>query len=204
MPAGARRGDRATACKRCGRPILFVRNLLATVETWIPVEPIPDSEGSVCVSSDPRGRLAGWPISAQHPHDPRGRIYMPHPAICPVRPRAAGERHAAEPMLPLTFDDESEELPQESHSEIRMERGRGMPGSKRPATYRACESGCGRAVKGRTRVCSECAPRCPCGGRARTGKQTCYSCSRDGVDEPVDELIVWRKNRRGIYVQAGR
>lgn len=121
---------RAAACERCGRPIVFVRNVLSKAETWIPVDPVPDPEGNVCAFRDQQGRrwsgLHGWPISAEHPHDPRGRIYMPHPAICPVRPGPAGgeQPRRKDPELPLEFpeyedeyDDgdytESEEMPQE-------------------------------------------------------------------------------------------
>lgn len=102
---------RAAACDRCGRPIVFVRNVLSKAETWIPVDPVPDPEGNVCAFRDQQGRrwsgLHGWPISAEHPHDPLGRIYMPHPAICPVRPGPAGgtEPRRSEPMLPIEFDD---------------------------------------------------------------------------------------------------
>lgn len=98
--------SKAVGCVRCGRPIVFVRNVLAQVETFIPVEPVPDGEGNVWAVRDDRGRLSGWPVSAQHPPRPPGRLYMPHPAICPVQPGPVGaEPRRDDPQLPLQFDD---------------------------------------------------------------------------------------------------
>lgn len=127
--------SKAPGCARCGRPIVFVRNLRAKdkhgnpVETYIAVDPVPDSEGNVCAFRDQRGRrwsgLSGWPISAENPHDPAGRLYMPHAAICPVRPGPAGQRppRNTEPVLPLEFaddndDEDEEEMPAELHEQV--------------------------------------------------------------------------------------
>lgn len=75
-----------------------------------------------------------------------------------------------------------------------------MPRKPRDIAYRPCEGGCGGQVNGRTKLCLRCAPKCPCGHRARTGKTTCLACSRDGVVD-VDE-IQWVR-RGAIMVKAG-
>lgn len=116
---------------RCGRPIVFVCNILAKprrdehgqlVETFIPVEPVPDSEGNVCAMRDDRGRLIGWPVSRENPPRPPGRLYMPHPAICPVQPGPAGtEPRRDDPQLPLQFDTDSEADEPENSDEIAHE-----------------------------------------------------------------------------------
>ena len=79
---------KAKPCNRCGRPIVFVRLVTGTP---MPCEPIPDPEGTVCARRG-EGGLAGWVESRERPYEPGMRRYMPHAALCPVRPRFARKR----------------------------------------------------------------------------------------------------------------
>jgi hypothetical protein len=104
MPSAARYGGRppgCSPCNRCGRPILFVRNLVTGKS--IPVEPVPDIDGTISAGRHPSLGLIGWPISADRPHQHPNKRYMVHQAICPVRPGPAQktkQRRRAQPPLP--------------------------------------------------------------------------------------------------------
>lgn len=103
MPSAARYGGRppgCSACNRCGRPILFVRNLVTGKS--IPVEPVPDVDGTISARRSAVG-LVGWPISAERPHAPPNARYMVHLAICPVRPGPT--KRARRPHPPLPFQN---------------------------------------------------------------------------------------------------
>ena len=91
-----------SACNCCGRPILFVRSVVTG--TSIPVEPVPDVDGTISAGYTPRRELIGWPISAERPHQLPNARYMVHQAICPVRPgpRKAKQRRRLQPPLPYT------------------------------------------------------------------------------------------------------
>lgn len=104
MPSAARYGGRppgCSPCNRCGRPILFVRNLVTGKA--IPVEPVPDVDGTISARRHAGLGLVGWPISAERPHQHPNKRYMVHQAICPVRPGPAKktkQRRRAQPPLP--------------------------------------------------------------------------------------------------------
>lgn len=76
---------KSAPCLRCRRPILLVQ---LAPEGAMPVEPVPDSDGTV--SARPFGDgLVGWVVSRERPHQPGYRRYMVHAAMCPLngRPR---------------------------------------------------------------------------------------------------------------------
>lgn len=79
---------RAKPCLRCGRPIVFVRLVTGTA---MPCEPVPDPDGTVCANQDKDG-LYGWVESRENPYGAGMRRYMPHAALCPVRPRFTRKR----------------------------------------------------------------------------------------------------------------
>ena len=74
---------KAKPCNRCGRPVIFVRLVTGTP---MPCEPVPDPDGTVCARLA-EGGLSGWVESRERPHEPGMRRYMPHKALCPVKPR---------------------------------------------------------------------------------------------------------------------
>lgn len=86
-------------CTRCGRHVLPVD--LAPTGTEL-VEPIPDTDGTVCARPF-EGGLIGWVISAERPPAPMYRIYMIHDRMCPLSPRDP-KRPPAEPE-PMLFDN---------------------------------------------------------------------------------------------------
>ena len=72
-----------------------------------------------------------------------------------------------------------------------------------------CAAGCGRylKVRGRVKLCDDCAPRCDCGQRKPTNRPRCRSCSSRQVEVEKqltgrgdNRPIIWVKNRRGIFV----
>ena len=75
-------------CNRCGRPVIFVRLVTGSA---MPCEPVPDPDGTVCAGLG-RGGLSGWVESQERPHAPGMRRYMPHAALCPVKPRFTRKR----------------------------------------------------------------------------------------------------------------
>ena len=100
-PAATYRGrpPGCSPCKRCGRPILFVQNVVTG--NAIPVEPIPDVDGTISARRHPRRGLIGWPVSGERPHEPPNRLYVVHKAICPVRPGPTKRARRLQPPLPF-------------------------------------------------------------------------------------------------------
>jgi hypothetical protein len=78
---------------------VFVRNLVTGKA--IPVEPVPDVDGTISAGRHARLGLVGWPISAERPHQHPNKRYMVHQAICPVRPGPT--KRAGRPQPPLPF-----------------------------------------------------------------------------------------------------
>lgn len=102
MPPAARYRGRppgASPCNRCGRPILFVRNVVTGKA--IPIEPVPDVDGTISAGYTPRRELIGWPVSAERPHQLPNARYVVHAAICPVRPGPTKKARRPQPPLPF-------------------------------------------------------------------------------------------------------
>lgn len=102
LPPAARYRGRppgCSPCNRCGRPILFVHNVITG--NAIAIEPIPDVDGTISAYRGSTGALIGWPISGERPHRFPNKRYMVHQAICPVRPRSIKARRL-QPPLPFT------------------------------------------------------------------------------------------------------
>lgn len=83
---------KAKPCNWCGRPIVFVRLVTGTP---MPCEPVPDPDGTVCARQG-RGGLSGWVVSRERPYEAGMRRYVPHAALCPVKPRFTRKRPVSE------------------------------------------------------------------------------------------------------------
>lgn len=102
LPPAARYRGRppgASPCNRCGRPILFVRSVVTGKA--IPVEPVPDVDGTISAGYTPRRELIGWPVSAERPHQLPNARYVVHAALCPVRPGPTKKARRPQPPLPF-------------------------------------------------------------------------------------------------------
>lgn len=71
-----------TSCRRCGRPILFIR--LDTGKA-MPVDQDRSPAGNVAVKHSARGDLIGRVITASTPRTGEEQLYMPHFATCKPR-----------------------------------------------------------------------------------------------------------------------
>lgn len=58
----------------------------------MPCEPVPDDDDGTVCASRVEGGLAGWVESRERPYEPGMRRYMPHAALCPVKPRFTRKR----------------------------------------------------------------------------------------------------------------
>ena len=107
MPPKKRRGRRfqsakttgPASCEACQARIVYVR--MAATGKRVPVDPIPDDQGTVCARLV-GNQLHGYVISAQHPHERPYTRYVAHFGTCADRPRPA-PKPKTEPA-PTLFD----------------------------------------------------------------------------------------------------
>lgn len=107
MPKAKRRGRvykamRKTgpaSCGSCQARIVFVT--MTATDKKVPVDPIPDDEGTVCARLV-GNHLQGYVISKDRPYERIYTRYTAHYATCPDRPRPAS-KPKPEPA-PTLFD----------------------------------------------------------------------------------------------------
>jgi hypothetical protein len=90
-------------CRECDTKIMFVR--IETTGRAMPVDPFPDPDGNVYARhTTTPGGLLGHVTKHDEPLPEGWRIYMPHFASCPMRPK--GEPAPAEFEPPPYADPE--------------------------------------------------------------------------------------------------
>jgi hypothetical protein len=89
-------------CDACQARIVYV-TMQATGKR-VPVDPIPDDEGTVCARLV-GNQLQGYVASKDHPHERPYTRYMTHHATCADRPRPAPKPPAEDPLLLFDLED---------------------------------------------------------------------------------------------------